>query len=298
MIACPNCNTLNPDGERLCLSCRTPLPPAPGAGAGGAEPQATTRCPNGHPIDPSWRSCPYCTNSGSADPPTTRLEGGPLREDPTTRLESGTPAVPPPAPDRRTRLDGEPPPAAPPPPPAPAPGGPPRPTRLEEPPGAGPATQRTVLQSSAPAPAPSGGASEPEPPPPAPPAAPRPAAGASGHGPEGDTRPLVGVLAAPDAVPGGLLFPLRAGKNRIGGEPRSEIRLDHDPRVSKEHALILHRGGNFYLSDRMSTNGTFLNGEEVDPATNATRLEDRARIRCGDTELIFFRLDEAAEASG
>lgn len=133
-----------------------------------------------------------------------------------------------------------------------------------------------------------------EPPPPS--SSPR--ASGSARSPGTDTRPLVGVLAAPDAAPGGRVFPLRVGKNRIGGERGCEIRLEDDPQVSGQHALILHRGGTLYLTDRMSTNGTFLNGEEVDPAANAIVLGDRDRIRCGGTELIVLRLDPPPAPGG
>lgn len=112
-----------------------------------------------------------------------------------------------------------------------------------------------------------------------------------------DVRPLVGVLVAAEATPEGLLFPLRTGKNSIGSGAECDIGLLHDPRVSSLHALILHRAGSFYLQDRMSTNGTFLNGEEVEPSTGARLLADRDRLRCGGTELTLFTLESAAGAA-
>ena len=95
MIECTSCHTLNPDSEAACLMCGIPLPSAlPSAGG------VALRCPAGHPIDPSWRSCPYCDRqqaAGGAAGRATRLEStaahsagpaGPLAEAPhPTRLD-------------------------------------------------------------------------------------------------------------------------------------------------------------------------------------------------------------------
>jgi pSer/pThr/pTyr-binding forkhead associated (FHA) protein len=108
------------------------------------------------------------------------------------------------------------------------------------------------------------------------------------------SRPLVGVLAAPGFGPGGSVFAVRQGKNVIGSDRASDICLSADPRVSLEHALLLHRGSAFYLADRMSTNGTWVNDVEV-PANGTVVLRDRDRIRCGEVDLIFFIIERAAE---
>ncbi len=325
MITCPNCSTLNPEGEAGCLACRTPL-----ATAGAVpSPEAGGKCANGHPIDPSWTSCPYCTRAQPAGAPKkTKLEvaagGQPFAAaggSQPTRLENavaGTPppAAPPPIPGgarttrleegpgvaphpgqpmggRRTRLEGEATgsaipgghPAGPPPPLPVAPGGA-RPTRLEE---VGGGRRHTVLHESAPAPYAGGQAREQAP------APVRQAPPVTGSG-LGSDRRLVAVLAAPGS---GEVFPVKAGKNLIGAGAACEICLRHDSEVSGEHALILYRGEVFYLTDKMSTNGTWINGEDVDPTRNSIVLEDRDRIRCGATELIFLMLDgEARRGQG
>ncbi|MEM6456818.1 MAG: FHA domain-containing protein, partial [Acidobacteriota bacterium] len=112
-----------------------------------------------------------------------------------------------------------------------------------------------------------------------------------------DTRPIVAVLVAPDYGPGGALFALRAGRNRIGADPGADVVLDADPRVSGDHALVLHRADRLYLSDRLSTNGTQHNGVDFDPTQDAVPLADRDRIRCGDTELIVLLLPSSSEPS-
>lgn len=280
MIECSSCHTLNPDAERTCLACGSTLsrPAQTGAATLGL-----ARCPAGHPIDPSWKSCPYCdrlqatgTEAAQAQR-STRLEPAPATPPgpQKTRLE-GAPS----GNERRTRLEGEPwqEPAPPPPPFTP------KPTRLEDPPPPPPGGRRTVLQDSstaAPPPPPMGQASSPEPPPTA---APQTTPGAA------PARRLLGVLAAPDLGPGGSVFPIRGGKNTIGASRANDIVLAGDSEVSGEHAVILHRNGTFHLADRLSTNGTWLNGDEV-PANGTVPLGDRDRIRCGRTEFVFLVIE-------
>ncbi len=257
MIECTSCHTLNPDSEPACLMCGIPLPSALPSGG------ATLRCPAGHPIDPSWRSCPYCDRQQAA--------GGVAPAGRTTRLEATAPgpAGPPAGAPRPTRLDGDfgstaVQPSAP-------PAGP-RATRLEAPLSG---QRRTVLAEPAPGNVPAGA----------------PAASGASVQPA-SSRPLVGVLAAPGFGPGGAVFAVRQGKNLIGSDRASEICLAADPKVSLEHALLLHRGNSFYLADRMSTNGTWVNGAEV-PANGTVLLRDRDRIRCGEVELIFLVIERA-----
>ncbi len=244
----------------------------------------TARCPVGHPIDPSWKNCPYCDRlqaaGGEDSQPqrSTRLEpapsapsSGPQR----TRLD----AAPGGGNERRTRLDGEAWPAEP--LPAPPPSFAPRATRLEEPLPAG--GRRTVLQDS-----PGVALASPM----APMAAPEPAPAATAQpaGGSASARRLLAVLAAPDLGPGGTLFPVRGGKNTIGASHASDIVLSGDSEVSAEHAAILFRSGTFHLADRLSTNGTWLNGEEM-PANGTVPLSNRDRIRCGHTELVFLVIE-------
>lgn len=299
---------MNPEDEGFCLVCRASLPggsstPAQPGPHGGA------KCPNGHPIDPSWTSCPYCTRA-IPQPPAGSRQNTLIEEGPPgassgaslpTRLEDGPPSVASASGGlagaggaRQTHLEGE----TPPPPPASVSGA--RATRLETdgpgvtqrlppPPGSGvratrleeslPTTGRqTVLDST----------SQPTvltPAPPRPGMALRPLSVAGA-----DTRELVAVLAAPKLGHGGGVFAVRAGKNTIGAAPGSDVQLSLDGQVSGEHALLLFRGGSFYLSDRMSTNGTWINDQEVDPTNPAVRIKDRDHIRCGQTEMVFLSL--------
>jgi FHA domain len=67
--------------------------------------------------------------------------------------------------------------------------------------------------------------------------------------PEG--RPQAGTSIALDAV------------NSLGRDVNNSIVLD-DSFVSAEHALLTFRGRAWYVEDRGSTNGTWLNGQRVE----------------------------------
>lgn len=246
MTECASCHTLNAETERVCLACGAALPPRPRAsaptGSGTLGTLGMQSCPAGHPVDPTWRSCPYCDRTEAAGASTV---------------------------GRSTRLEGEPPPA-------------PRSgavrTRLEEPSGG----RRTVL-AGAPRVQDEAGSKPAAPPRPA--AAPEAASGAP--------RRLVAVLAAPEMGAGGMIFAVRAGRTTLGAGRQNDIVLTADSEASGEHAVILHRGSAFHLTDRLSTNGTWHNGREV-PANGTVPLQDRDRIRCGRTELVFLCIEPEA----
>jgi pSer/pThr/pTyr-binding forkhead associated (FHA) protein len=133
----------------------------------------------------------------------------------------------------------------------------------------------------------------------APPPAPEPAA--AGSAPQqaaasgAPARRLIAVLAAPD-LGSGTVFAVRGGKNTIGADRSSDVVLAGDSEVSREHAVILHRNGTFHLADRLSTNGTWVNGQEV-PANGTVPLNDRDRIRCGHTEMVFLVVESPESSS-
>ena len=82
----------------------------------------------------------------------------------------------------------------------------------------------------------------------------------------------------------GALVPLGKKKNILGRSFRACLPLE-DERVSREHAQILMREGRFFLSDMGSTNGTFLNNEEVRGEVEVTSGDV---IRIGNS---IFRLE-------
>jgi hypothetical protein len=255
MIECSACHTLNPAATAACLICGVALTAArPG-------PATQARCPAGHPIDPSWRTCPYCDRLQAAPalprPAATKLEVAPDGARAVTDAEIVSAAA---AGGASAGLQGA--------------ASPLRATRLEV--RAAPVVRQTVLSevptlgADATAARPAGEA--------------RPAPAAAG-----ETRRLVAVLAAPDLQPGGAVFAVRAGKNTLGASRASDICLAQDRQVSGEHAVLLYRGGRFLLADRMSTNGTLVNEREV-PADGTIEVYDRDCIRCGGVELQLLTL--------
>ncbi len=56
--------------------------------------------------------------------------------------------------------------------------------------------------------------------------------------------------------------------------------------VSRRHARLIHEGGKWFIVDLDSTNGTYLNGNELTPKTRY-ELHDGDRISLGDLEVVF-----------
>jgi FHA domain-containing protein len=84
--------------------------------------------------------------------------------------------------------------------------------------------------------------------------------------PDGADRELEGTLA-------------------IGRAPENDVVLE-SVAVSREHAALVHREGRWYLEDRGSYNGTFLNGARVNPASPMP-LRHADRIDIGGESLVF-----------
>ncbi len=71
------------------------------------------------------------------------------------------------------------------------------------------------------------------------------------------------VVAAPEGRPEvGSSIPLDA-VNSLGRDVNNSIVID-DSFVSTDHALLTFRGRAWYVEDRGSTNGTWLNGQRVE----------------------------------
>src|SRR5947207_6348568 len=56
-----------------------------------------------------------------------------------------------------------------------------------------------------------------------------------------------------------------------------------DPRVSRDHALIVSENGKFFVEDQGSKHGTFVNGEKVDKR----QLERNDRLEFGARDTIY-----------
>ncbi len=73
----------------------------------------------------------------------------------------------------------------------------------------------------------------------------------------------------------------------IGRHPDCDVHID-DGSVSRHHAQVTFEGGNYFVQDLNSRNGTFLNDQ---PIHQPTRLYDQAEIRICDVTLVFLISD-------
>jgi hypothetical protein len=79
----------------------------------------------------------------------------------------------------------------------------------------------------------------------------------------------------------GRSLELRLGPNRVGRDPENDFAIDH-PTVSTHHCEFILSGDGVVLHDLDSTNGSFVNGQQV---TNIW-LETGQTVRLGDVELL------------
>src|SRR5205809_6741878 len=69
----------------------------------------------------------------------------------------------------------------------------------------------------------------------------------------------------------------------IGRSAQADVRIE-DRFASGIHARIYSRGATYYVEDMNSTNGTFLNGAQLDGEASLSDLDE---VRIGDTEFRF-----------
>ncbi|MDP8944166.1 MAG: FHA domain-containing protein [Actinomycetota bacterium] len=111
------------------------------------------------------------------------------------------------------------------------------------------------------------------------------ARGGGGH-PDGDGgraagRPRLEVIAAMGHAPGAAIDVAEGAM--LGRADGSDIRID-DPFASSSHARLFPRDGHIYIEDLGSTNGTFLNGQQL---RRPVQLTPSDRVRIGDTEFSY-----------
>jgi hypothetical protein len=186
--------------------------------------------------------------------------------------------------------------------PSPAPPRVPTPASSAPPPSSPRANASPEPVPSAPPPPPPPEVMKPPAQPPAPPAAQDPAAKSRAGRrtlvvPEEELPPaavpkgrLVGWLVAFDRNPDGQDYRLRAGRNVLGANPSCDIIVD-DEAVSGVHASIVYRNGRCLIKDELSSNGTFVNGVEIE---EPRALQSYDQIRIGNTTLTFVSLERPA----
>jgi FHA domain len=104
------------------------------------------------------------------------------------------------------------------------------------------------------------------------------------------------VVELEDVVAGGAALVIRAGGGRagesfaidgdrmtVGRRPDSDVFLD-DVTVSRDHALIVRRGHDYFIDDCGSLNGTYVNRERID----SHRLADGDELQVGKYKLTFL----------
>jgi hypothetical protein len=79
-------------------------------------------------------------------------------------------------------------------------------------------------------------------------------------------------------------FTPRGERTTIGRSPDCDIFLD-DVTVSRRHAVLVVREGEFYVEDQGSLNGTFLNRQRID---SSRRIEDGDELQIGKYRLTFL----------
>jgi hypothetical protein len=81
----------------------------------------------------------------------------------------------------------------------------------------------------------------------------------------------------------GESFALHGDRMTIGRRQDSDVFLD-DVTVSRDHAILVRRGGEFFLDDCGSLNGTYVNRERIE----SHRLTDGDEVQVGKYKLAYF----------
>ncbi len=246
-MKCPACNADNPDNATFCKSC------------GKALRSNLRQCPNGHDYDASLSYCPHCPpprgeNRGMQETVRSAGMGGETKKDTGPGPEPVNPKPEPVEPSETKEANSD-------------------KTVILKKPVRGDETR--VLQ---------GNRTEPEPVP-APTPTPYPSPGEKPPSPD-KPKPqgnwmLTGWLVTFDLDPMGQDFKIHEGRHMIGSSDRSDMRIDI-PGVSKEHATLLSRQGQFIIQDNLSANGTFVNGQMIE---DRVYLKENDIIRIGSIDL-------------
>lgn len=81
----------------------------------------------------------------------------------------------------------------------------------------------------------------------------------------------------------GESFGLTAARLTVGRRPDSDVFLD-DVTVSRDHAVVVRRGDDYYLDDCGSLNGTYVNRQRIE----SRRLSDGDELQIGKYKLAFL----------
>jgi two-component system cell cycle response regulator len=101
---------------------------------------------------------------------------------------------------------------------------------------------------------------------------------------------ILTVLQGPNV---GAIMPLQREVNVLGRDPEVEVPIEDDS-ISRRHARISLRDGNYEIEDLGSTNGTYVAGGLV---SGRVRLLDGVRVQLGHTIFRFGLQDEVEQAA-
>lgn len=93
------------------------------------------------------------------------------------------------------------------------------------------------------------------------------------------------VLKSP-AIPEGTTFDLDASALTIGRGGQNDVSIEEDEFASARHARFEPRRDGVWVQDRGSTNGTYVNGAQLD---RPRRLTEGDIVRVGETDLRYER---------
>jgi serine/threonine protein kinase len=116
-----------------------------------------------------------------------------------------------------------------------------------------------------------------------------------GHCEERSPRPNVRLTfaASEDRLLTGRTVPLTSLPFRIG-RADAEMRIESDPGISLQHAVIDWDAKGFTIADLNTTNGTYVNGKRL-RANTAEVLPFGALVRLGNYTVLTFSSDDVAE---
>ena len=80
------------------------------------------------------------------------------------------------------------------------------------------------------------------------------------------------------------LVPLTGQRVTLGKASTNAVSLEHDPTVSRLHAILENHGSAWSIRDVGSRNGTYINGEKID-AERVLRSGDELRV--GKSQLVY-----------
>lgn len=75
----------------------------------------------------------------------------------------------------------------------------------------------------------------------------------------------------------------------IGREIGNDVVLATDKTVSRQHAIVHHLNGDYFLEDLNSKNGSWINGT---PVKSKTAMNSGDEVRIGITRLVFLLVPE------